>query len=284
MTDAPNKSSYYVLVFTQNGSALYYTNWGSWTDGSNVAEPVESLSVRAPANTGGTDDRDLEIEFSAGQDTTGWLDSLCTGEPAAPVTLILKLGLVPFGPGQTETEELHTIGRYRLVSSNGNARGRLGRNRLRFRDVKGLLNIPLGIAATPRCAWVLGDKNCGYDAEGDEETGTIAEVDKNTITLTNPTDYAVVTSKPTNSWWQRGFATVDGLTIGIRVWEGGDVDKYDFQLVRKPPASWLGATVTLRPGCDKVADTCENVFSNLDKHAPFGHAIPAHHPVTETPS
>lgn len=285
MTDAVAKKSYLVLVFTQNSADKYYTNWtGGWTDGMNNATVVPSLSAKLLPNSGGIHDQELEIDFNAGDDSTAWLDGLTSGVLQAPVTLQLKLGLIPFGPGETETEELVELGKYRLIRGIRNADREPGRMRIGLRDHRGLLQVPLGIPCTPACAWSLGDKTCAVDTSSAQETGTISAVSGKTITLTNPTDSAVVTSKPDNSYWQRGFATVDSLSIGIRKWEGGGANPYQLLLVNDAPAAWASQTVTLTPGCDKTPAICDSRWSNLEKFGGFGIAIPRHHPVTELPS
>lgn len=284
MTDAPAKTTYLVLVFTQDGTDRYYTNLNTgWDDGGgNTATAIPELTARLLANTGGITDKELEIDFEEGEDA--WLDTLCAGKPVAPVTLQLKLGMVPYGPGETETEELIELGKYRLVRGLRNADRVAGRYRLGLRDHRGLLQVPLGIPCTPNCAWNFGDKNCGVDASAQQETGTIASVSRKSFTLTDPTDSAVVTSKPDNSYWQRGYATVDGLSLGIRKWEGGGASPYTFQCVIDVPTAWATATVTLTPGCDKTPAICNSRWSNLEQIGCFGIAIPRHHPVTELPS
>lgn len=285
MTDAVAKKSYLVLVFTQNATDRYYTNWtGGWSSGGNVATVVPSLTARLQANTGGVSEDELELDFEAGEDSTGWLDGLTSGEQVAPVKLQLKLGLVPFGPGETETESLVELGRYRLVRGIRNAERQPGRMRLGLRDHRGQLQLPLGIATTPRCAWSLGDKTCAVDTSAVEETGTILSIARKTITLTSPTDAAVVTSKPDDAYWQRGFVSYGGLSIGIRLWDGGGATPYAFELVSDPPAAWAGQVVTLTPGCDKTPEICNSRWSNLELFGGFGIAIPNHHPVTEVPS
>lgn len=284
MTDAPAKQSYVVLKFTQNGTNHYYTDWnGDQTGWANAATVVTSLDVILPPNTSGVSDKELEIYFLAGEDSTGWLDTLVAGGRVAPVTLFLQIGLVPSGPGQTETEQLISFGYFRLVLGTKTANQVRNKCRLSLRDIKALLEVPLGIPATPLCAWTLGDKTCGVDTAAAQETATILTVERKKIILTNPADSAVVTSKPDNDYWRRGFMEIDGLRIGIRMWDGGGAAKYEFQMVDDVPAAWVGQTVTLTPGCDKTSTICNSRWSNLEKFGGFGIAIPKHHPLTENP-
>lgn len=286
MTDSPNKKSYLVLALTQNGVTRYYTNWnGGWNDGgSNTATVVPSLTARMATRDGGVTDKEFELDFNLGEDSTGWLDSLVSGEAHAAVRMVAQLGLVPFGPGQTETETLVSLGTYFLTRAVRNKDRQLNRCMLSFLDHRGRLHIPLGIACTPACAWTLGDKTCGVDVASAEETGTVAAVEGKTLTLTTGTDSSVVTSKPTTTYWQRGFVTFESLSIGIRVWASTQVDPYSFALVHDIPSSWLGEVVTLTPGCDKTPGTCNTLWSNLDRFGGLGIAIPRYHPVVENPS
>lgn len=285
MTDAPSKKSYLVLAITQNGVAHYFTNWnGGWTDGSNTATVVPSITARLADRDGGITEREFEVDFEFGEDSTGFLDKLVSGEPQAAVRMVAYLGLVPFGPGQTETEELVNLGTYFLTRAVKNRDRQFNRCMLGFLDHRGRLNIPLGITCTPACAWTLGDKTCGVDVAAAEETGTVQSITGKALKLTTGTDAAVVGSKPSTTYWQRGFITFESLSIGIRVWASTQVDPYTFQLVHDIPAGWLGEDVTLTPGCDKTPGTCEDLWNNLDRIGCFGIAIPRWHPVTENPS
>lgn len=283
MTDAVAKKSYLVLAFTQNGTTLWYTNWsGGWSSGSDVATVVQSITARLMPNSGGFTDLEMEIDLQAGDDATGWLDDLADGGPKAPVTVSVKLGLVPFGPGETETEELVELGTYRLFRSLLNAQQEKGRIRFGFRDHRGMLHSPLGIPMTPTCAWALGDKSCQVDTAAAEETVTVEVVSRKKMTITGA-DVAVVTGQPDYTYWERGYVTFESLSVGIRTWDGaGDV--YDFHLVHDVPVGWVGETVTLTPGCDKTPATCASRWSNLEQIGCFGIAIPRHHLVTELPS
>lgn len=277
--------SYVVLLFHQAGSTYYYTNWlGGWNDGgSNTATVVPTLSMKLAPNTGAMTDDETELEFLQGEDSTGFLDTLVEGSAHAPVLLEVKLGLIPFGPGATVAEELHHQGYYRLVSGHLNSEKEYRKIRLKFMHLKGLLQVPLGIAATPRCAWTLGDKSCGIDLEAEHETGTVSAIGRKSLTLTDPADFAVVTSKPDNRYWHRGYFERGGLRVGIRDWSEISSDKWTFALITDPPAEWLNQTVTLVPGCDKTPDICDTRWSNLEQFGGFGIAIPNHHPVVESP-
>lgn len=285
MTDAPAKKCYSILKFTQDGNNYYYTDWnGDQTGWANACTVVTTLEVDLPSNTPGVDDQELEITFQAGEDSSGWLDGLTDGGRVAPVSLFMQIGLVPTGPGQTETEELIKVGYFRLVMATKNANEVRNKLRLSFRSIKSLLEVPLGIPATPRCAWAFGDKNCTVDASAVQETGTVASASRKTLTLTNPTDSAVVTSKPDDEYWLRGFIEYNGLRNAIRGWDGGGASPYEFTMVDDIPSDWVGKTVTLTPGCDKTPEICTSRWSNAEHFGGFGIAIPRHHPVFENPN
>lgn len=285
MTDAPAKKSYVVLIFTQGGVDHYYTNWlGGWNDGgSNTATVVPSMSVKLAPNTGQLTDKETEVEFLLGEDSTEWLDSLVGGIAQAPVTMQVKLALRPFGPGATEAEALHHQGYYRLVLASKHADKEYGKVRLSFLHLKGLLDVPLGIPATTRCAWTLGDKTCGVDVASAAETATVLAIGRKSIQLSDPADFSVVTSKPDRRYWHRGYFERGGLRVGIRDWDELGTSKWIFSLVNDAPPEWVGEEVTIYPGCDKLPTTCDTRWSNLEQFGGFGIAIPAHHPVTESP-
>lgn len=267
----PSREGYLLLTFEQNAVSYRYTDWADQIAlAAGTFTPVPSLQVTLPPNTGTLQPEPVKVEFPIGK--VAFLDGLVDGSPQAAVMLHLREVTVSTGPISTAGCSLGqalNLGRYRLARGVRNADRRAGVGRLELLPLKARLNARLGIAATPRCAWTLGDKSC--QAAVVEETATIAAISRKRITLTNPADAAVVTGKPAK-YWHRGSARVAGLSLDIRDWVN---DSYGIELVREPPASWLGATVTLRPGCDNTVATCNDRWANLENFGGFGIAIPA---------
>lgn len=286
----PAKNTYLVLFFEQPAftDPLAFTNWSDdvdldppslcfINDQEVTATSTPSLEVKIPANTGTLDEKELEILVPVGTDDL--FDSFVAGYAVPPTHVVVQEIQEPVGPidnGAVVT----TFGRFRLARAILNPDGRKGLIRMTFQSYKSRVSgIPLGIPATPRCAWNLGDKTCGYDLEGNAVTVTIDTVDGKTLTLEDPGEAAVVLGV-TDKRWHRGTFSKDGLVIGIRDFEIGN---YTFQLVKEPPPSWNGAVVSIKPGCDKTPETCHSRFSNLERFGGFGIAIPAYHPVLDAP-
>lgn len=56
-----------------------------------------------------------------------------------------------------------------------------------------------------------------------------------------------------------------------------------FVLVNRPPASWLGITVNMTPGCDGQESTCASTWNNRPKFGGVGIGSPAFNPQLEDP-
>jgi hypothetical protein len=82
-----------------------------------------------------------------------------------------------------------------------------------------------------------------------------------------------------DKYWHRGYASRDGIDIGIRDWSSGTPTRFIF--VREVPADWVGQSVVVTPGCDKTPGVCNARWSNLARFGGAGIAIPPYHPVFE---
>lgn len=272
----PIKEAYTVLTFTQDGTDRVYTTWSEEPFATPGATLIPQMSVKIPPNTGTLDEKPLTVELPSGVDA--WLDGLADGSPQAAVVVAVEERFKVLGPIVTGVgcgADYVGLGTYRLVRAIRNPERRPGLIRLEFLGEKSRLNVPLGIPVNPTCAWTLGDKTC--QATVTAENPTITAISRKKITTS---DAGGVIAGKTTGYWRFGTATVAGLTLGIRAWEAGTTD---FELVREPPASWAGATVAIKPGCDKSAATCASRFSNLERFGGFGVKVPSFQPVLETP-
>lgn len=238
---------------------------------------LPAMKVKIPPNTGTLDEKELEIEVPYGSDDL--FDSFVAGYAVPPTYIVVQEYSYAVGPIDNGDESFD-FGRWRLARAILNPDGSIGTIRMLFQSLKSRVNgIPLGIPATPQCAWTLGDKNCGYDLDGNKVLVTVASVDGKTLTLADPGEAAVVVGV-TDKRWHRGTFSKDGLVIGIRDFEIGN---YTFQLVKEPPPSWAGQSIYIKPGCDKSAGTCNTRFSRLERFGGIGIAIPNYHPILDAP-
>lgn len=267
----PAKQTYVKVVFLQNNVEHVYVNWtGSVSGATNVPK----MEVSVPDNVGTLDEKPLELRFPRNVDA--FIEGFADGTMNAPTSVSVYEVSLSAGPITADAVE-RFYGKYRVSRAVRHPNREKGVLLIEAVSIKGRLGVPLGIAATPMCGWTFGDKSC--QATVTTETGTIAAISGKTLSLTSGVDAAVVAKA--GKYWHRGAVTVEALTIGIRNWVSGS---YDFELVREPPPSWVTKTVTLRPGCDKTKDTCNDRWSNIANFGGIGIAIPAYHPVTESPS
>lgn len=272
-TTASSKSSYLLVRLSYGTTPTTIDRTNNDADvGAYTALPA--MRVSGIHNSGGMDAQPITIDVPSSDAT---LAALTDGRAWPPVFLYLDEVITAYGPSGAGTETIHhAIGDYRLQRAYRNPDRQHGLVRLEFAHHKVRMKIPLGIVASPLCAWTLGDKTCGVDVAALELTGTVASISGKTLNLTNPADAAIAGQAA--GYYHRGVVHRDGLYIGIREWSS-----YAFKLVREPPAAWSGQTVAVRPGCDKTPATCDAKFSNLDQFGGFGIAIPAYNPIQEVP-
>jgi hypothetical protein len=257
------------------GETPTLADYTSWTSDVSGYASLPVLEVRGLKNTGALDDGLITIEVKAGN---ALFDRLAEGARHAVVNLHLAEVVTAYGPSAANTATmLYAIGDYRLVYAWKNPDKRYGFVRMQFAGLKKRLGIPLGIAATPACAWTLGDKTCGVTVV--TETATITAIDRARFTI-GISDLAVVTAKPSGDapYWHRGVVTLDSFSIGIREWIDG---QYTFELIDNVPPWWLGATVTLRPSCVKTPGDCDGKWGNLEFFGGFGIKILSYNPLYE---
>lgn len=147
---------------------------------------------------------------------------------------------------------------------------------------KSSLDKKVGLLELHTCAWPLYSPDdfpgsgCTLDKNDFKETATIDTVDGKTITVSD-TD---ITTKP-GRWWRNGWVEVAGAHIRIKDWISSDPQILHLQ--RQAPADWEGLSADFYAGCDKLPDTCETQFANLDNFMGIGHGIPSHQPIVQKP-
>jgi len=135
---------------------------------------------------------------------------------------------------------------------------------------KFLLDAETGIRASD-CQHRLGDLGCAAVVPAD--TITVTAINGKTVTTTAPPVQTV-------DMYRRGYMQRLGVRIGIRDWDKNFPTT--FHLLRRPPNAWLNQTVQALGGCTKLIDRCREWGREESFLAP-GVAMPAYHPVFETP-
>jgi len=257
------KERIFLFEFEADGVVTKYTDWDT-PFGDYTATPTIDLKISPItallAETVHTITMPLD-EMTA---------AISSGSPHAVVTVTVK-ELYRGSRPVILTTFIGEIGR-----AVRNAQGRKDRVKFEINNEKYRLKAAMGLPANHQCVWTFGDtKTCEYDAVAVRETGTLTVVDLTHVTISGLSVPPTVDA----TYWVRGRVIYEGVELTIRKWDEADA----FHLVRRPPDSWDGQTVTVQPGCDKSRETCEDRWSNLLRFAGAGYAIPAYHPVIENP-
>lgn len=155
----------------------------------------------------------------------------------------------------------------KAVNAPGQRKG-LGRVEVSGHRVE--VQYPVGLPMMASCPWSLGDTTCCVDLTTYRQTRTIASVTGRTLVVTGLTS-------PSSTYWLGGVISALGISIPIRSVSGTTVIVRDF-----PPASWVGASAVLTPGCDKSIVTCRDRFANEQRFGGIGIKAPLRNPLFET--
>jgi uncharacterized phage protein (TIGR02218 family) len=147
-------------------------------------------------------------------------------------------------------------------------------------SIKGRLEgIPLGLPCMQNCINRLGDGYCQKSLVGSPLTVTIqlSAIDGAQVTASTS-----ISSGLEDRFYQRGYMSKDGFEFMVRDWRNEvEGDKQVFQLVRQPPASWIGTNITLVAGCDKTERTCDVRHGNITRFRGPGARMLAYNPLYE---
>lgn len=278
MTNAPLRQpqprSVILVQFKYGLTPTYrrYTNWTSDYVGAHDSATylaVPKLDVKLPTYTGGVKEGEARIELP--RDT--FADRVSDGYPHAPVEV--KVWEEVTGPAlAADAQTLHLfVGK--MTKGIRNPSGKTGRVAIEAKNAKALLSVSMGLPCEDRCPWTFGDV---YTCDVPGTIGLSAL--KKTGTLTTITSRTVViTGLPARAdrYWDAGFVELDDCRIKIREWISGT----SFILTDEPRSSdFLGATVTVAPGCNKTIARCRT-WSNEQQFGGIGYGIPSYHPLIE---
>lgn len=249
-------------------------------DGTFAATP--SMVVKFPRYTGALNEDLLELDLPRDSFTAAISGSdpfprpiRCTVEEHGPDGRIAQL----------------FVGHVQRAIRNYS--GRKNRVRVDVRNLKGGFDYPLGIPATPTCAWTFMGLGCAEEVPGGDALEQVARSVADPVLLpqfkAGEGEVLSISDKivgidvdvvPVESFqarrYQRGFVVLNGVRIGIREWVSSDPTV--FHTLEKVPSEWLGETVVVFPGCDKLHSTCNQRWNNAKNFGGFGLGIPARHP------
>lgn len=133
-------------------------------------------------------------------------------------------------------------------------------------------NSDLGLTVDSTCSYNFGDYLCKFNKAAHESVTSISAIVGQVVTIPSAagvTDAAFLR-------WHRGYISVDGYSIGIRSWSGTS-----FQLMRPPPADWVGQAATLTPGCNGTLEACQ-YWGNTLNFGGIGRRMQNRNPIWET--
>lgn len=269
----PEKESFCTVEFKYGEATdpdyARYTDWNEDYVGGYLSTP--SISIKLPENAGTFDERTLNIEMPI--DDFSYLAS--GGLKHSPIFVTLR-EITRALTGGPEALDL-TPFKGRVVKCIRNYQGRSNRVLFQCLPIKSRIELPLALSANHHCPWTLFGRGCGLVESSFRRTGTLSLIDGKVVTTATPG----ITVAPAK-YWHRGFIRFEGRIIAIRDWDLSDPTH--LYLASQPPASWVGPTLTFVPGCDKTIETCRARYSNEEKFAGIGYAIPPYNPLLENPA
>lgn len=141
--------------------------------------------------------------------------------------------------------------------------------------------VALGLQCMQNCVNRLGDGFCKVNMAVSPQrllNVDVVAIDGPKITLLN----SEIPSGLQDRFYQRGYIVRQGFEFQIRDWRNEvEGTKAEFFLFRRPPASWVGQTVTVFSGCDKTNGTCQSRYNNIANFKGAGAKMPAYNPVYE---
>ncbi|MCZ2418679.1 MAG: phage BR0599 family protein [Burkholderiales bacterium] len=284
----PRNNVYHMVLFEfAQGREERFTDWTAEVeDGSaNTYAPCPTMSIKFPANTGVREEKPVTIEMPVEASTL--FEALTGHEPMGPCYVTVKRAVLPLPDDSGSEQVVDVCVRYRVRKATKRPGGKRGIVKIEALGPKATLPVLLGLAATPECQWTLFGRGCGVAQI--ESLGTLDSIDEDDlkkVTITGLDDAASLAPGDTpGDFWTRGYVTSNvgihaGARIPIRMWSASDPTT--FYLARKPPAEWVGETVVVVPGCDKLYATCVGRYNNAGNFAGAGVAIPARHPTYES--
>lgn len=299
----PRNNVYHMVLFEfaptyVEGVSYQEERFTDWTaeveDGDgNIYTPCPAMSIKFPANTGALEEKPVSVEMPVDASDEGLFYALSGHEPMGPCYVTITRAVLPLPDDSAWEQVVDVCVRYRVRKVTKRPGGKRGIVKIEAAGTKANLPVLMGIAATPECQWTLFGRGCGVvdpdTGHPIQSEGTLDAIDADDfkkVTITGLDDVGDLALGDTpGDFWTRGYITSNvgvhaGARIPIRMWSASDPTT--FYLARKPPAEWVGESVLVVPGCDKLYATCVGRYDNAENFAGAGVAIPARHPSYES--
>ena len=277
--DRPLKISYVLVEFQYGDDAapLYYRITDKTSDVVLFGQSWDSVpdfKIQLPMDVGTLSDAQADMEMKL---QPGFLTTIASDDVFSRVRVTVLEVIDSEIPGDSPDVCYLFVGN--LSQAIRNPAGHSESVKLILVRETSRLGYPLGISANHLCQWTFTKRGCFIDALPLPEQGTLTAASGKTVTITGLADHS---ADPTGRYWHRGHVSVDGARIQIRDWL--QTSATTFILREEPPASWVGATVTVFPGCDKQYATCDQRWDNKARFMGNGVGIPTYHPSFESPT
>lgn len=271
-----SQAKHAMLLTLLSGSQTYrYCRWDSnLTVGGNSFTSMPTLTYDMEPQGGGVEDAKVQITMDAEADPVA---ALLSPYAHAPVTAVIQ----EVSPG--DDTSLRNVFKGTFGSVSENPQGNTNIASIEVLGIKKRLGeAVVGLPALTTCINSLGDFRCQKDISLEILTGTVVSVG----TLAPNHLVLNLTGSPNmqNARWRRGFVEVGGARVSIRqVYDAGTNPNPRVGLLLRefPPASWVGESIELTPGCDGNLSTCRTVWDNEQNFMGFGFAMPTRNPVFE---
>jgi uncharacterized phage protein (TIGR02218 family) len=276
----PEKTSFYLVSFTNLVTNTYFAKFTT-LDSDYVFEGQEyesetRMTVTFPRNDGTLGEEPAVItlprDLQFAQDVTTGL--------RYPATQVRVTEIIP-GDGAISTTVLRPF-QGLMTLARRKVGGKRGVVSIQALSIKSRLQqVALGLPCMQNCVNRLGDSSCKVAMNVSPKrllNVNVVAVDGPKVTLLT----SEIPSGLEDRFYQRGYLILDGFEFEIRDWRNEvEGDKAEFFLFRRPPDSWVGASVTVFSGCDKTNGTCDSRYGNIANFKGAGAKMPAYNPVYE---
>lgn len=154
-----------------------------------------------------------------------------------------------------------------------NPSGQLGMSQFSVASLKNDARGSVSFTADIQCDLEWGGPVCGIDLKSKVATGTMTAATRGVVTITG------LPAAQHQLYWHRGFVERNGVRIFVQEWKSAQPTR--FVLVQRPPSEWVGKTVRVAPGCDRLPTTCK-LWNNENRFLGLGIAMPPYNPILES--
>lgn len=279
--DTPSKESWTLVKFvneitggvigavTDRDSSFYFEG--------TTYESVPEMEIKLPDNNGMLTESPLNLVLPL---RLAFVTRLSSGIPS-PRT---RVEVIEFTRSDDAAASVLRPFRGRLMVARRNAGGKREFVSMSCLSVKALLqSILLGEPCTHQCLNALGDAayggrcNVSLTAPPNRLVVPVGTIDGTKMVISTGVPTGLV-----DRFYQRGYALFDGTNVGIQFWRNEiEGNRFEFFMVRRVPAEWLGQNVTIFAGCDKTIETCRARFNREQDFNGRGYAMPAYNPLLE---